>query len=155
MSVGHRPDAADPAAPRRLPPVAELAVVSIALMLAGGIDLAAYIPRHPPLAVPVAAVAAGAVLAAADLVLLSRIRPFAWDRFFSVLRWALLAYAVIAGMIEYVFLYDHTEGAVLAVMTVALVVFAVDVPTILAFTVARFEDPGGPGGAGQLGATSR
>ena len=126
---------------RKLPPVAEAAVVSICLMLIGGIYLAAKLPGHPGLVLPVALVAAGGVLTAAAMIMLSRIRPFAWGTFFLVLRWALLAYAVIAGMLEFVFIRDHTPGSTMAVLTVTLVVFAVDVPTILAFTVARYAEP--------------
>ena len=124
---------------RRLPPIAEIAVVSIALMLVGGIYLAAHLPRRPPLGVPAALVIAGAVLTLADMVMLSRIRPFAWSTFFLVIRWALVAYLVIGGMLEYVFVLDHTRGTTLVVLTATLVVFAVDVPTILAFTVARYQ----------------
>jgi hypothetical protein len=133
--------AASPAG-RRPPPVAELAVASVALMLIGGVYLAAHLPGHPGLAVPVATVAAGALLTAVDLVLLSRIRPFAWPVFFLVFRWALVAYLVIAGLLGFVFIRDHTPGATLAVLVATLVVFAVDVPLILAFTVARYADPG-------------
>ena len=127
---------------RKLPPVAEVAVVSICMMLVGGVYLAAQLPGHPGLAVPVALVIAGGALTVADLVILSRIRPFAWPTFFQVLGWALLAYMIIAGMLEFVFVRDHTPGSTLAVLTATLVVFAVDVPTILAFTVARFAAPG-------------
>jgi hypothetical protein len=130
------------AADRRLPPIAEIAVVSIALMLVGGIYLAAQLPGHPALAVPVSLVSAGAVLTAADLAWLSRIRPFAWPTFFLVLRWGLVAYVVIAGLLGYVFIRDHTPGPTVAVLVATLAVFAVDVPVILAFTVARFQDPG-------------
>ena len=126
---------------RKLPPVAEVAVVSICMMLVGGVYLAAKLPGHPSLVLPVALVIAGGFLTAADMVLLSRVRPFAWTSFFLVLRWALLAYGIIAGMLEYVFIRDHTPGATMAVLTGTLVVFAIDVPTILAFTVARFADP--------------
>jgi hypothetical protein len=126
---------------RKLPPVAELAVLSICMMLVGGVYLAAKLPGHPSLVLPVALVIAGGVLTAGDMVLLSRIRPFAWTSFFLVLRWGLLAYGIIAGMLEYVFIRDHTPGSTMAVLTATLVVFAVDVPTILAFTVARFADP--------------
>jgi hypothetical protein len=129
-------------ADRGLPPVAELAVASVALMLTGGVYLAAHLPGHPGLAVPVATVAAGALLTAVDLVLLSRIRPFAWPVFFLVFRWALVAYLVIAGLLGFVFIRDHTPGATLAVLVATLVVFAVDVPVILAFTVARYAAPG-------------
>lgn len=126
---------------RKLPPVAEVAVVSICMMLIGGVYLAAKLPGHPSLVLPVALVVAGGVLTAGDMVLLSRVRPFAWASFFLVIRWALLAYGVIAGMLEYVFIRDHTPASTMAVLTATLVVFAIDVPTILAFTVARFADP--------------
>ena len=132
---------AETATTRKLPPIAEIAVGSIALMLAGGVYLAAHLPGHPALAVPVALVAAGAVATAADMVLLSRIQPFAWRPFFLVFRWALAAYLVIAGLLGYVFIHDHTPAATMAVLAATLAVFAVDVPLILAFTVARFQDP--------------
>lgn len=123
---------------RRLPPFAGLAVVSLVLMLAGGIDLAAQIPGRPALAAPIALVAAGGAVTLVDLGLLARVRDFAWDRFFLVLRWALAAYAVIAGLLVFTFAYDGTPGGTFAVLAVTLVVFAVDVPAILAFTVAKF-----------------
>lgn len=126
---------------RRLPPVAELAVASIACMMTGGIYLASSLPKTPPILPAAVAVAAGASLTLVAVLLLVRIRPFAWRRFSQVLRWGLLAYGLIAGIIEYVFVYDHTRGATLVVMTAALAIFALDVPSILAFTVARFEDP--------------
>jgi hypothetical protein len=126
---------------RSLPPVAELLVVSIALMMIGGIYLAAQTPGHPSLAAPVGLVAAGGAMTATGVVLLSRIRPFAWSTFSLVMRWALLAYLIIAGMIEFVFIRDHAPGSTVAVLSVALFFFAVDVPAILAFTVAKFASP--------------
>jgi hypothetical protein len=128
-------------ADRKLPPVAEIAALSIALMLVGGVYLAAQIPGHPALALPATTVTVGALLTAAAMVLLGRIRPFAWPTFFLVFRWGLVAYAVIAGLLGYVFIRDHTPGAVMAVLAATLVVFALDVPVILAFTVARFQNP--------------
>jgi hypothetical protein len=128
-------------ADRKLPPVAEIAVASIALMLVGGVYLAAQLPGHPALALPVAMVAIGGLLTVADVAMLSRIRPFAWPTFFLVFRWGLVAYLVIAGLLGYVFIRDHTPGATMAVLAATLVVFAFDVPVILAFTVARFQNP--------------
>ena len=125
---------------RRLPPIAEMAVASMVMVLIGGIYMAAHLPKHPPLTIPTVLVLVGAVITLADVVMLARIRPFAWKSFFLVLRWALLSYLVIAGMLEFVFVFDHTVGATLVVLTSTLVVFAVDVPTILAFTVARYQE---------------
>jgi hypothetical protein len=127
---------------RRLPPIAELAVVSVALMLSGGVYMAAHLPRHPPLAPAVGLLAGGGVLTVVAVVLLARIQPFAWATFFLVARWALLAYVVIAGILGFVFIYDHTRGATLTVLVLTLVVFALDVPMIMAFTVARYQDTG-------------
>jgi len=125
---------------RRFPPVAELTVASVALMLSGGIYLAAHLPRHPPLGPAVGLLIAGGALSLVSLALLVRIRPFAWPTFFLVARWALVAYLVIAGVLAFVFIYDHTRGATLAVLLLTLVVFACDVPVVVAFTVARYED---------------
>jgi hypothetical protein len=127
------------AAAPKLPPVTALATTTMVLVISGGIYVAAYLPRHAPLALPVGLLAAAAGVLAANVVLLSRVRPFAWHAFFQVGGWTLLAYAIIAGMLEFVFLLDHTSGSLLALLTLTLVIFAVDVPLLLAFSVARYQ----------------
>ena len=77
----------------------------------------------------------------------SRLRAFARDRFFLVFRWALLAYVISAAMIGFAFIKDHVRGAPLAVVLVMLVIFALDVPLIIAFTVARYASPAGYAGS--------
>lgn len=141
MTASENPGSSEHSEPR-LPPVAELIVGSVALMLSGGVYLASYLPRQPPLAPAVGLLIAGGALTVVALFLLSRIRPFAWRTFFLVARWAFVAYAVIAGLLGFVFIYDHTRGSTLAVLISTLVVFALDVPAIIAFTVARFERVG-------------
>lgn len=140
---GHAPAATSPLLERKLPPIAELAVVSVVMMMAGGIFMASHLPAPPPLAVPVSLVAAGGLLTVVAVVLLARVRPFAWRTFFLVMRWALLAYFVIGALLAFVFVHNHVTGSTLGVLVATLVVFAVDVPTILAFTVARYQDPAG------------
>jgi hypothetical protein len=73
--------------------------------------------------------------------LLTRIDDFAWPRFMQVGKWALLAYLVIAGMIEYAFVHNQASGAPLLVLSLMLVMFALDVPLSISFTVARFQEP--------------
>ncbi|HEV2255403.1 MAG TPA: hypothetical protein VGS06_19655 [Streptosporangiaceae bacterium] len=126
---------------RRFPPVAPLTVGSLALIVIGGILMASYVPRQPPLAVPAALTAVSAALALTSAFLLSRLEQFAWPRFFLAFRWALLAYVISAGMIGFAFVRDHTRGAPLALVTVMLVIFALDVPVVIAFTVARYSSP--------------
>jgi hypothetical protein len=126
---------------RRFPPVAELAIGSLALVVIGGILMASYVPRRPPLGVPAVLTAVSAALLLTSVFLLSRLRPFAWGRFFLVFRWALLAYVISAGMIGFAFVRDHTRGGPLALVAVMLVIFALDVPVIIAFTVARYSSP--------------
>jgi hypothetical protein len=126
---------------RRFPPIAGLTTVSLGLVVVGGILMASYAPRRPPLGVPVAVTLVSAVLLLVSGYLTSRLRPFDWDRFFLVFRWALLAYVISAGMIGFAFVKDHVRGAPLAVVLVMLVIFALDVPLIIAFTVARYSSP--------------
>ena len=126
---------------RRFPPVAGLTTVSLGLVVIGGILMASYAPRRPPLGVPVAITVASAALLLAGGYLTSRLRPFAWDRFFLVFRWALLAYVISAGVIGFAFIKDHVRGAPLAVVLAMLAIYALDVPLIIAFTVARYSSP--------------
>jgi hypothetical protein len=123
---------------RRLPPVTQLGMISLALIVAGGIYLSAHIPQHVPLAPAIALLSASALLLAVNLAALSRVRDFAWARFFEIARWALLAYVLIAGMIEYTFVRNHLRGGPLVVLSLSLLVFAVHVPVLIGFTVARY-----------------
>ena len=124
---------------RPLPPVTPLAMVSLSLIVAGGIYLSAHLPDHVPLGPAVALLAASAIVLGVNVFLLSRVSDFDWERFFEVGKWSLLAYVVIAGMIEYVFLRNHVRGGTLVVLTLSLVVFAVHVPMLVGFTVARYS----------------
>jgi hypothetical protein len=124
---------------RELPPVTQLGVVSMALIVAGGISIAAQLPGDVPLTLPVILLAASAVVMAVNVVSLARMTGFNWEAFFGVARWALLAYCVIAAMLEFVFIHDGTRGGILVVLTLSLVVFAVHVPLLIGFTVARYQ----------------
>jgi hypothetical protein len=124
---------------RTLPPVTEIGAASMIAIAGGVIYLAAYLPKHAPLWAAVVLLLVAAALQLLNAVLLSRIEGFAWSRFFQVGRWGLLAYALIAGMIEFAFVFDHTRGPQLLVMTLMLALFMLNVPVLIAFTVARYE----------------
>lgn len=133
---------------RRLPPVTEVGMTSLALIVIGGIYLSAHIPNHVPLAPAVVLLIVSALLLAGNLLALSRVEGFAWESFFAVGRWALLAYAITAGLIEYAFVRNGLSGGALVVLTLSLVVYAVHVPMLIAFTVARYaETAPAPGAA--------
>ena len=126
---------------RRMPPVAEIAVLSIALVVFGGILMASKFPHRPPLTVPIAVVAVCGALFLVNVVLLSRLHEFSWKMFFLVARWVALAYAVIAGLIAYSFVHNHVTGSPLVVICLMLLIFAVSVTTVISFTVARYQAP--------------
>jgi hypothetical protein len=117
-------------------------MLSLALVIASGVYLTAHLPSHVPLGPAFALLAASVVVLATNMILLSRVRDFAWQRFFQIAKWSFLAYVVIAGMLEYVFLRNHTSGGSLVVLTLSLAVFAVNVPMLVGFTVARYDVPG-------------
>ena len=135
---------------RRYPPFTQIGMVSLALIVIGGIYLASHIPQHVPLGLPIALLIASAVLVAVNLALLTRVPGFAWPRFFQVGKWALLAYLFTAGLIEFAFLQNHVKGGPLAILTLSLLVYAVQVPALIAFTVARYDDSSAVGADGSL-----
>jgi hypothetical protein len=101
--------------------------------------LAAYMPRKAPLGPPIGLLAASAVLTLAGAVLLRRRQGFAWGLFRTVARWIVIVTLIFAAMGEYVFAYDDTRGAPLVILTVVLVLAAVNVPVAVGFSVARHE----------------
>jgi len=125
----------------KLPPIGEIAIAAMALIIVGGITLASRLPHPAPLPLLIALLAAAAVLVLTDVVLLARLRDFAWPLFFQVAGWSLLAYSVMYGILEFTFVYDHVTGSTLVVMTLMLVVIAIDIPLLFGFSVARYAEP--------------
>jgi hypothetical protein len=124
---------------RRLPPVTEVAIASMTLIVIGGIWIVSHLPHHVPLGPAVALLAASALLVVYNAVALSRVPDFNRASFFLVAKWAGLAYAITAGILLYVFVNDGTRGGELVVLTLSLVVYAVHVPLLIGFTVARYD----------------
>ncbi|TAM93098.1 MAG: hypothetical protein EPN43_01285 [Jatrophihabitans sp.] len=127
------------ARPYRVSSIEVLAVGALVAALVGGVYIAGRVPHPVNLALGSIPLVAALLLLVAAASLLARLPSFAWWRFRQVAGWTLLVYLVIAGMIEYVIIYDGTRGGVLAVITALLVVFALDVPMLLGYSVARFE----------------
>lgn len=122
----------------KLPPVTQIAVASFACVIASGIWIVSHLPKHVPITPSVVLIALSALLIAGNVVLLSRARGFDWPRFFAVAKWALLAYVVISALLEYVFVKDGTRGGELVVLTLSLAIFAIHVPLLIGYTVARY-----------------
>jgi uncharacterized membrane protein YeiB len=125
---------------RRYPPFTQIGMLSLALIVIGGIYLASHIPQHVALGLPAALLIASAALVVLNLALLTRVPGFAWGRFVQVGKWALLAYLFTAALIEFAFLQNHVSGGPLVILTLSLLVYAVQVPALIAFTVARYDD---------------
>ena len=125
---------------RKYPPFTELGMLSLGLIVVGGIYLSSHIPQHVPLGPAIALLIASVAVMSVNLALLRRVRDFAWPRFYQVAKWALAAYLFTAAMIEYAFLRDHLTGGPLVILTLSLIVYAVQVPGLIAFTVARYDN---------------
>jgi hypothetical protein len=127
---------------RKLPPVTQVGMASLALIVAGGIYLSAHLPQHVPLAPAVILLVLSALLVVGNVFSLTRVPDFPWGPFFAVAKWSLLAYAAISALILYAFLEDHVSGGPLVVLVLSLFIFAVNVPILIGFTVARYSEPG-------------
>jgi len=124
---------------RSYPPVTQMAMASMALIIASGIYLSANLPEHVSLGPAVILLALSALVMVANIFSITRVKGFAWERFVAVAKWSLLAYLVIAGMLEFVFIHNGVRGGTLVVLTLSLLVFAIHVPTLMGFTVARYH----------------
>jgi hypothetical protein len=123
------------------PPIGEVGVVALALVVVSVIYLAAYLPGKPNTIPAYVLLALASALIVACGLLVGSLERFSRSSFHVVAAWALLAYVVIGGMIEYVFLRNHTSGEELALLTWGLALFVLDVPLLLGFGVARFQQP--------------
>jgi len=124
---------------RPMPPVTSVAITSMALIVIAGIWIASHLPHHVPLGPAVALLAASAALVVVNVVSLLRVPDFNWGAFWLVAKWAGLAYAITAGMLGWVFVKDGTAGGQLVVVVLSLVVYAIHVPLLIGFTVARYQ----------------
>jgi hypothetical protein len=123
----------------RRPPIWECGVASLVLVVVSVIYLASYLPGKPNTLPVYVLLAIATTLVVAQLVLIGGLSSFSRSSFHTVAGWSLLAYVVIGGMIEYVFLRNHTGGEELTLLTWGLVLFVLDVPLILGFSVARYQ----------------
>lgn len=134
---GHGP--AVPFEPKR-PPITWLGVFSMMLTTASAIWLAAYLPKRAPLGPAIGLMAVSWALFAVEVALLVRLgKDLSWRWFRMTGQWILLAYLVIGGMLEYVFLYDKVRGAVLVLMTLTLANFILNTTLLLAYGIARYQ----------------
>ena len=136
---------------RKFPPFTEVGMFSLALIVIGGIYLSAHIPQHVPLGLPTALLIASALLVVFNLCSLTRVPDFAWGRFFQVGKWALARLPVDRGADRVRVPAATTSGAARwSSSPLSLLVYAVQVPAMIGFTVARYDTPGGVGADGSL-----
>ena len=127
---------------RKVPPTTQIGMLSLGLIVVAGIYLSAHIPGHVPLGPAVALLVGSLVVLLVNVILLALTPDFPWGKFFQVAKWALLAYAVTASLIEFVFVHNHVSGGTLVVLSASLVVYALNVPLLIGFTVARYWHDG-------------
>ena len=108
-----------------------IALASLAFAAVGVIVVASYAPRDAPVAPPAVLVACSALLCAVGGF---RARSEGLAR--NVAGPTLAAATVAASFLELVFAYDGTRGAPLVLLTIALVLVALDLPLLLGSTVA-------------------
>ena len=125
----------------RRPPIWECGVAALVLVVVSVVYLASYLPGKPNTIPVYVLLTTSTLLLVAQFILIGSLSSFSRTSFHAVAGWSLLAYIVIGGMIEYVFLRNHTSGEELALLTWGLALFVLDVPLILGFSVARYQQP--------------
>jgi hypothetical protein len=123
----------------KLPPVTELAISTLVCVVIGGIYMAGHIPEEVPTLIPTLLTIAGAAILAVNIVMLARVRQFAWRIFRQVFLWSLVGYGVISGLILWVFIRDDIPSDVMTLLTASLAIFALNIPLLFGFSVARYQ----------------
>jgi hypothetical protein len=124
---------------RKLPPISEIAIATMTLVVIGGTYIAAHIPDDVPLLLPTVLAVAAAALLVVNLYLTSTLKPFAWGVFRQVFGWSLAGYGVISALLMFVFIRDDIPGDVMTFLIAMLVIFAINIPLLFAFSVARYQ----------------
>ena len=124
---------------RELPPVTELCITTMILVVIGGTFIAGHVPNEVPLLLPTILLIGACALLAVNVYLLSRITTFSWSTFRHVFIRSLVGYGVIAGLLAYVFIRDDIPNDVMAFLGAMLLVFALDIPLLFGFSVARYQ----------------
>ena len=57
----------------------------------------------------------------------------------QVAGWSLVGYGVISGLLLWVFIRDDIPSDVMTLLTASLVIFAVNIPLLFGFSVARYQ----------------
>jgi hypothetical protein len=123
----------------KLPPVTELAIATMVCVVAGGIYMAGHIPEDVPTLIPTLLTIAGAAILAVNIVMLARVQQFAWRMFRQVFLWSLAGYGVISGLLLWVFIRDDIPSDVMTLLTASLAIFALNIPLLFGFSVARYQ----------------
>jgi len=112
-------------------------VAAVALSLAAIVTTMASLPDDPPVAAAVL-VALSAALFIATLFGLRR-RPLAWGTFFAVARGVAIGAAVYGTVGILVILRAPLSASQLTISLVLLVLTFVEVPVLVAYSVARYQ----------------
>ena len=123
------------------PKAVELVSLSLACSMVGGIWLGSHAsPKaEHSLTLPTVLLIAGAVLLAVGVLMVTRVKGFAWSTWVRVATWALLAYVIESSLILYAFIHNQVRGSTLGVVIGLIALFAIDVPFLIATTVARYD----------------
>ena len=122
-------------------PIVALHIGAIVCAYLGIGIMGAYLPREVPLAWPIGFLIASAAFTIAALAFLSQ-RRLAWKLFFTVVRWVSLVNVVYTGMAVFIFVWNDTPGRTVLVMAGVLLLSAINLPVLVAYSVARHERAG-------------
>ncbi len=128
----------------RLPPVDLLAMLSLGLIVIGGIFMASNVPKTPSLVLPWTLFAVSAAIFLWNMFSLRVLDASERARFIQYGKWGLLAYIIEGGFLMYVFITDGVRGGSLAVLLGMLLLFMLNVPLLIAFTVVKFNGGSAP-----------
>jgi uncharacterized membrane protein len=118
------------------PPVDLLAIISMCFVIAGAIYMISESTSSSASTVAYIADVIALVVLLFAVGALVKIKSFAWSIFWLVFKWTLLVYCIISAFLLFIFTFNHMPESRLLPILFSLILFAVDVPLNISFTVA-------------------
>lgn len=115
------------------------ATAALTCAVIGGIYIGSTIGGHSSLLPAVIVAVVAYLFMTVSLVGLILNHHYSRPSFVKYVRGALLAYLLEAGILEFVFAYDHVSSTVIVILSALLVIFATSVPVIIGHTLAGVE----------------
>ncbi len=124
---------------KNFPPCETFATLSLSFVVIGGITMAAYSPDTAPFTLSGTLLGIALLVFVINAFLIAKVFHEIKSVFIKVAKWMILVEVIVSGLLFYVFYLDGTRSTSLVILTAFLALFALNIPIIVGYTVAKSQ----------------